>query len=625
MICHFRRDGSIVYSNAAYASNVGGTVAEVQKRSFWDFLEAEDGEAIKAIVGRLTSDAREASVECRLQTPAGSRWVLWKIYALKFDEAGAWLEAEATGIDISARLKIEEDLRLSNAKLREAEATLRQQAALLDKAHEGMIVRDLDHKIQFWNKGAERIFGWTREEAMGRVKHELLYDDASAFHQANQHVFALGEWNGIVEQTRKDGRRIKVQANWTLIRDGDGAPQSVFCIVSDVTDRLSLEEQLKQSQRLEAIGQLTGGVAHDFNNLLTVVLGNSEALVERLSDQPKLRHLAQISLTVAERGAELTHRLLAFSRRQALEPKSVDANDLLEGMEPLLKRTLAEDIEIAFVPGADLWPAVIDPSQLEAAVLNLCINARDAMPSGGRLMVETQNTHLDSDYAGQNAEVVAGDYVMVAVSDTGAGIPPENLARVFDPFFTTKEVGKGTGLGLSMVYGFVKQSRGHVKVYSEVGVGTVVKLYLPRSDSAPASVQKHETALADLTGAEKVLLVEDDDLVRAHAESVLSALGYRVTVASNGPAALEVLKGDDTFDLLFTDVVMPGGMTGRMLADAAIALKPKLRVLYTSGYTQNSVVHDGRVDEDVLLLSKPYSRLDLAQKVRAALDSPDKS
>lgn len=622
MICHFRSDGSIVFSNAGYASTVGRTVLELQKENFWEFIHSEDQQAIKATFAHLSNEAPEARIECRLQTNEGSRWILWKAYALKFDQAGRWLEAEATGIDISERLTIEEDLRLSNAKLREVEATLRQQAALLDKAHEGMIVRDLSHRIQFWNKGAERIFGWTREEALGRAKHELLYDDPSAFHQANQHVFELGEWNGIVEQTRKDGQRIKVQANWTLIRDIDGAPQSVFCIVSDVTDRLSLEEQLKQSQRLEAIGQLTGGVAHDFNNLLTVVLGNSEALVERLSDQPKLRHLAQITLTVAERGAELTHRLLAFSRRQALEPKSVDTNDLLGGMVPLLTRTLTEDIEIAFAPSAELWPAVIDPSQLEAAVLNLCINARDAMSGGGRLVIETANVRLDGDYAGQNADVVAGDYVMVAVSDTGVGIAPAHLSRVFDPFFTTKEIGKGTGLGLSMVYGFVKQSRGHVKVYSEVGVGTVVKLYLPRSDSAPRPIEKHEAALADLAGTEKILLVEDDDLVRAHAESVLSNLGYRVTVASNGPSALEVLKGDNTFDLLFTDVVMPGGMTGRMLADHALALKPGLRVLYTSGYTQNAVVHDGRVDEDVLLLSKPYSRLDLAQKVRAALGGP---
>lgn len=341
---------------------------------------------------------------------------------------------------------IENELRVSNALLRDAQATLQQQAALLDKAHEGMIVRDLNHRIVFWNKGAERIFGWTPDEALGRLKHELLYHDQTAFQTANERVFELGEWNGIVEQTCKDGRRIKVQANWTLILDADGKPEAVFCIVSDVTDRLSLEAQLSQAQRLESIGQLTGGVAHDFNNLLTVVLGNSEALVERLSDEPHLRHLAQITLSAAERGAELTHRLLAFSRRQALEPRSVDVNELLAGMEPLLRRTLSEDIEIAFVAVEDAWPAVIDPSQLEGAALNLAINARDAMPNGGRLLIETSNSYLDDDYAAQNAEVTPGEYVMIAVSDTGTGIPADILSRVFDPFSRPRKQGRAPAL-----------------------------------------------------------------------------------------------------------------------------------------------------------------------------------
>ncbi|MEQ1492010.1 MAG: PAS domain S-box protein, partial [Terricaulis sp.] len=265
MICHFRRDGSIVYCNDAYSRAVGRAGAPLQDQSFWAFVHPDEIDNLRLTLSLICDDAREASVECRLTTPLGPRSILWKVYGLKFDVSGQWLEAEATGIDISERLKVEEELRISHARLREAESGLRQQAALLDKAHEGMIVRDLRHRIQFWNKGAERIFGWTAEEALGRAKHELLYEDPSIFHEANRHVFELGEWNGIVEQTRKDGRRIKVQANWTLIRDGDGGPHSVFCIVSDVTDRLSLEEQLKQSQRLDAIGQLTGGVAHDFN------------------------------------------------------------------------------------------------------------------------------------------------------------------------------------------------------------------------------------------------------------------------------------------------------------------------------------------------------------------------
>ena len=621
MISHFRSDGSIVFANDGFGRSVGREASALKATSFWDFLCEADRANFQAALAQLSRRAPEASIEARLMTQRGARGTLWKCYALTFDKAGRWSEVEATGIDITERLEIEEELRRSNARLRAAEEALQQQAALLDKAHEGMIVRDLDHRIQFWNKGAERIFGWTREEAIGRFKQDLLYHDPAIFHAANQRVFELGEWNGVVEQTRKDGARVKVQANWTLIRDVDGKPTSVFCIVSDVTDRLSLEAQLKQAQKLEAIGQLTGGVAHDFNNLLTVVLGNCEVLVERLADQPKLRRLAQMTLSIAERGSELTHRLLAFARRQPLEPKSVDVNELLTGMEVLLKRTLSEEIEVAFMHGELLWPAVIDPSQLEAAVLNLCINARDAMPEGGRLIIETENTQLDETYASENAEVHAGDYVLVAVSDTGAGIAPENLARVFDPFFTTKEIGKGTGLGLSMVYGFVKQSQGHVKVYSELGVGTTVKIYLPRANSAPASAERHEAVLADLRGSERILLVEDDDLVRIHAESVLVSLGYQVVAAASGPAALSILQADLNFDLLFTDVVMPGGMTGRMLADEAVRLKRGLRVLYTSGYTQNSVVHGGRLDEGVVLLSKPYSRLELAQKIRSVLDA----
>ncbi len=257
--------------------------------------------------------------------------------------------------------------------------------------------------------------------------------------------------------------------------------------------------------------------------------------------------------------------------------------------------------------------------ELEGAVLNLCINARDAMPNGGRLTIETANVELDSDYAAQQSELEPGEFVMIAVSDTGIGISAENLAKVFDPFFTTKEVGKGTGLGLSMVYGFVKQSRGHVKVYSEVGIGTVVKMFLPRSEKTPDVFHKQADLLASLRGSESILLVEDDDFVREHAERVLVSLGYRVTPASNGPNALRILEGLEQFDLLFTDVVMPGGMTGRMLAEQATKMRPSLKVLYTSGYTQDVIVHEGRVDEGLLLLSKPYSRVELAQKIRTAL------
>ena len=388
-----------------------------------------------------------------------------------------------------------------------------------------------------------------------------------------------------------------------------------------------LNERLRRAQRLEAVGQLTGGVAHDFNNLLTVVLGNAELLVELNQANPQQRKLAEMISAAAQRGAELTQRLLAFARKQALVPKVVALNPLVAGMDPLLRRTLGEHIEIELIRAAGLWPTLVDPGQLENALLNLCLNARDAMPGGGRLTLETANARLDADYAAAHIDVEPGPYVMLAVSDTGSGIAPEHLKRVFEPFFTTKATGKGTGLGLSMVYGFVKQSAGHVAIYSEVGQGTTVRLYLPRArdedagaDGAVTGGDPGELASAMLLGGSgTILLVEDDTAVRAYALSQLQGFGYTVIEAADGPSALAILQQRGDIDLLFTDIVMPGGMNGRALADAARQLYPGLRVLYTSGYTENAIVHHGRLDEGARLLGKPYRRSELHRAVRAAL------
>ena len=382
-----------------------------------------------------------------------------------------------------------------------------------------------------------------------------------------------------------------------------------------------LNHKLVQSQKMEAVGQLTGGVAHDFNNLLTVILGNAELLVEQLEDRPELLALAETMMRATERGASLTRSLLAFARRQPLEPRSIDVNQLLLHMENLLHRALGEHIECRFVLGREIWPAMIDPAQLETAILNLALNARDAMPGGGRLTVETASVHLDEVYAAQNDDVEPGDYVMVAVADSGSGMSKEILARAFEPFYTTKDVGKGTGLGLSMVYGFVKQTGGHIKIYSEVGEGTSVKLYLPRSSLPLADMSRAGTALPRGCG-ETILAVEDDDLVRAHVAAELTALGYEVLTAHSGVDALQVLRSDAKIDLLFSDVVMPGGISGPQLAEQALRLRPGLRVLYTSGYTENTVIHQGRVDPGVQLLNKPYRRQDLAVKLRAVLQAP---
>ncbi|QIB64454.1 ATP-binding protein [Kineobactrum salinum] len=393
--------------------------------------------------------------------------------------------------------------------------------------------------------------------------------------------------------------------------------------VSQMLANREASQRLAQSERLSAIGQLTGGVAHDFNNLLTVILGNAELLKEQLTDRQPLQALAEITATAAARGAELTNRLLAFSRRQALEPQVVDVNRLIADMEGMLRRALMEDIDFELVRAGGLWLTEVDPGQLESALLNLAINARDAMPGGGHLTVETANAMLDDAYADEHHEVKSGQYVLVSVSDTGTGMPGEIVSRAFEPFFTTKSLGKGSGLGLSMVYGFVKQSGGHAKIYSEPGEGTTVKLYFPRHDGGSESLPDPEPATTVTGGREHVLVVEDNDLVRQYVISLLQGLGYRVTSAGSGPEAVHILQESADIDLLFTDVVMPGGMNGRELADTAYQLHPGIRVLFTSGYTENAIVHHGRLDRGVQLLSKPYRRQELATKLRKVLDEAE--
>ena len=384
-----------------------------------------------------------------------------------------------------------------------------------------------------------------------------------------------------------------------------------------------LREALARSQRLQAVGELTGGIAHDFNNLLTVIQGNAELLGDMYSDHDtEAAELAAMIDSAARRGAELTQRLLAFAGRQALEPSAVDINRLVEEMRGLLQRTLGEHVEVKFKLGDELWPALVDPAQLETALLNLVVNARDAMPEGGGLMLETANVALDADFAETRHEVTPGDFVLVAVSDTGTGMAPEVLERAFEPFFTTKPKDRGTGLGLSMVYGFVKQSSGHVAVYSEPGEGTTVRLYLPRAGAAEEVAEKPEIASMP-RGEASVLLVEDDDLVRRYTHDQLAALGYRVQSAADGFEAKTILEGDAPFDLLLTDIVMPGGMSGRDLAEIAVELRPELKVLYMSGYTENAIVHHGRLDPGVSLLSKPFRRADLARKVHEVLMDED--
>jgi CheY-like chemotaxis protein len=375
---------------------------------------------------------------------------------------------------------------------------------------------------------------------------------------------------------------------------------------------------------MESVGQLSGGIAHDFNNLLTVILGNAELLCEALKARPDLRDLGLMIISAADRGAELTRRLLAFSRRQTLQPLAIDCNRLVDRMQHLLRRALREDIDIRISVDPIVKKAFADPGQLESAILNLALNARDAMPNGGCLTITTTNAVLDRPYIDNHPEVSSGEYVLVTVTDNGEGMPLEVLERVFEPFFTTKEVGKGSGLGLSMVYGFAKQSNGHVSLYSELGLGTTVRLYLPSASSVtdkiavPAKNQKPRQG-----GSETVLVTEDDPFVRNYAVTCLKSLGYRVIVAADSGEALAQVAREPQLDVLFTDIVMPGNMNGWELAERARQIRPGLKMLLTSGYALDTLVRQGRLQADVRILNKPYRKAELAERLRQTLDAID--
>jgi PAS domain S-box-containing protein len=476
----------------------------------------------------------------------------------------------------------------------------------------------------WWGSGLRTVLGYGSTDGIAEpdLWSRSVHDEDRARVVAGYQAVLAGpgtQWSDEYRMVRSDGRVIRVVDGGSVIRDADGRAVRMVGALRDVTERRELDERLRQSQKLEAVGQLTGGIAHDFNNLLTVILGNAELLGLQLREQPDARRAADTIVHAAGRGAELTKRLLAFARRQALQPRVIDVGQLVAGMDALLRRTLSESIDIAVSRAGDAWTVEVDPVQLETAILNLAINARDAMPHGGQLAITIANAVVGADDAERN-DVRPGDYVCVAVTDTGHGMPADVVAQAFEPFFTTKEVGKGSGLGLSMVYGFVTQSGGHARIESREGEGTTVSLFLPRA-GAPVTADTPDMAATLPTGDEHVLVVEDDELVREFATALLTALGYRVSAAANGPEALEFLGRDPTVQLLFTDVVMPGGMNGRELATAARRIRPTLPVLLTSGYMGEGLVHAGRVDRDLDLLGKPYRQDALAAKVRAVLDA----
>ena len=481
-----------------------------------------------------------------------------------------------------------------------------------------------------WNPGAQRIKGYLREEIIGQ-HFSIFYTPEDIRDKIPEKALATAARTGKFEaerwRVRKDGSKFWASVVINAIFAPDGELLGFAKVTRDLTERRASEERTQQAQKMEVIGQLTGGVAHDFNNLLTIVIGNLEALQLRLQgpnlDPLMLQRSADNAMKGARRAETLTQRLLAFSRQQPLDPKAVDLGRLVTGMSDLLRRTIGEQITVETVLSGGVWRAHVDPNQLELAILNLAVNARDAMPDGGKLTIETANVHLDEKYAATQAEVIPGQYVLVAVTDNGTGMSAEVKAKAFDPFFTTKEVGHGTGLGLSQVFGFVKQSRGHVKIYSELGEGTTVKIYLPRIRLAQEDQDEEaepEKTMA-LGAAETILVVEDDTDVRAYSCETLRELGYRVLEAPNGLAGLEMLERHREIQVLFTDVGLPGGMNGRQLADEARNRRADLKVLFTSGYARNAIVHDGRLDSGVELIPKPFTQATLAAKLRDIIDA----
>ena len=580
---------------------------------------------------RNGADVRELTGAARDGIAPDERWHLRKdgsrvflngsVHPLPVDVQGQARGFIKIARDETSRWQAQRDLERLNATLEQqvAERTA-DRNRLWQLSSDIMLVAGFDGIVEAVNPAWTRILGWSEAELVGRPLFSFIHPDDLDPSVEGASTIAGGQSYARFENRyrHKDGSYRDII--WAA-GPGDG---KIIGVGRNATDEkaaaralAAAEEQLRQSQKMEAVGQLTGGLAHDFNNLLTGITGGLDLLRRRI-DQGRtdgMERYIEAAKGAAERAAALTHRLLAFSRRQTLEPRPTDVAKLVAGMRELIDRTAGPEIAVEFRDDPGLWPILVDPSQLENALLNLCINARDAMPDGGRIVVETENKHLDEP-AADARDLKPGDYVSLSVSDTGSGMPPEVIARVFDPFFTTKPLGMGTGLGLSMIYGFVRQSDGQVRIHSEVGVGTTMRLLLPRHAGAAAAERiaiRQEAPRAD--AGETVLVVDDEATVRMLIVEVLQDLGYRAIEAADGAGGLKILRSDVRLDLLVTDVGLPGGMNGRQLADAGRVLRPDLKVLFITGYAEAAVLGHGEFDEGMHVMTKPFSMDGLASRI----------
>jgi PAS domain S-box-containing protein len=549
---------------------------------------------------------------------ADSRYIHKDGRAVTLSWSGAWSEPAHRHFYVGRDMT---QSALAQETLRESERLAR---GIIETSLDAFVQMDETGTIRGWNSQAEKIYGWSREEVLGKnvIDLTVVEPDREELHAALGRFLRSGRDSTLGRRRellvrRRDGEQFRAELSMTATRTRSGFLFN--CFVRDLTDKVAAEERIRHSEKMEALGQLTGGIAHDFNNILTVITGTIEILADAVAKEPQLAAITRMIDEAAARGADLTQHLLAFARRQPLQPRETDINTLIIDTAKLLRPTLGEHIEIESAFKDEACIATVDPNQLATAIINLALNSRDAMPGGGKLILETGVADLDEATAGLNDDVRPGRYVMISVRDTGYGIPSAILDRVFDPFFTSKGPGKGTGLGLSMVYGFIKQSAGHIKVVSEEGQGTTVRMYLPPGTRASPE-SRLDTAGEIEGGTETILVVEDDKLVRDYVLTQLHSFGYATLSAANADAALAIATSNARFDLLFTDIIMPGSMNGRQLADAILSKRPDLKVLFTSGYTEDAVIHQGRLDFGVLLLAKPYRKSDLARMIRRAVD-----
>jgi signal transduction histidine kinase/ActR/RegA family two-component response regulator len=556
--------------------------------------------SMDAITADLTSitNAADARLHMRLERAAAAEARLSQTFAIASAVA-------AVSLMIGALL-----LALAYRRAAASEQVLQ---ATLDSVREGVAAFDYRGQLRAWNNSFIAMLGLAGRDI--RRGAPLPIEGANTLSARIREIKTAVPSTGrpvLVEHQAERGAIIEV---FHYPTEGGGNVTTLL----DVTEQRQAEEAMRQSQRLESMGRMTGGVAHDFNNLLTIIIGSLALLRGAIGRDDKARQRIDMMSVAADRAARLTKQLLAFARRQPLQPEVVNLGHVIQEALPLIRRAVGEAVTVECVTAGGLWNTAVDAAEFQSAVLNLSINARDAMPEGGKLTIEMANAALDDAYAARHAEVEPGQYVLFAVTDTGKGMDPATMARALDPFFTTKPASEGTGLGLPQVYGFVKQSGGHLKLYSEVGEGTTIKVYLPRSFAQENLPSAHPGGLA-VTGTETVLLVDDDEIVRTTVAAMLEDLGYTVLLAQNGAEALAVLKREANIDLLFTDVVMPGPINGRILAERAMQIVPTLKILFTSGYTENAIVHNNRLDPGVELLSKPYGREQLAAKLRRVLD-----